>query len=717
MAIPSETLVPNEAPVSAQTCRATGSLQWFLEAGTDATYPVFHRNTMRYFVCAEEGFADIAASIKAAKKSIDIVCWGFDPAMELTRDKRNTWPRGDTWGGLLLDAALGSQGRAPVQVRILSWFDVVGEKLQHNMPGFVYAAATPVTPAWQAAVHDTLRGDFKGDSPLASLQLQGKRLRANQFWYNLTKSGQLPGLQLRLRNGNGAAIARALADINAAMPPGFMEDLLIKGWGTYHQKTVLIDYDDSSAQAQAVGYVMGLNSVTDYWDTKAHLHTDPKRGAGWEGVEQDAALPNLKPLQDYATRIEGEALLMVSKNFTDAWNKAHPVSPKASAPLARTHDPKSPPPQLTRNLGAGTHSVQVLRTEPLASEKGIERLYYQTLNSARHYIYIENQYFQFAPWIKALKAVRDTHNTGLGACKVPKDQRPVLHLLVVTPTPEKSGMVPRTHDAIKELGHGSSLPNQSKKLDDEIKRYQADMERYDKAMAEYRKSNHAAPGAMRAPAKPHLSSVAKTYMESGGGRLDAVIQDELRRTLGFRSLVASMWTFDADYAPKQRKALADISAMQVRSQKASVNAQAADATKDHQAIATLFAHKVKALEDQAYAARYREIYIHSKLMIADDSVFTIGSANLNVRSLYGDGEINMVSDCPKTSARLRREVWGLQTGELYPGDSARGSDMEDTFDNWEKLLSRNLKAKTSGEPISGFIVPLNDERTSSIRVG
>lgn len=713
----SETPVNNVVPLAIDLRRAAGSLQWFLEAGEDATYPVFHRNQMNYFVCGEEAFVDIAASIKAAKKSIDIVCWGFDPAMELTREKCRDWPRGDTWGGLLLDAVKGSTSRAPVQVRILSWFDAIGEKLQNNMPGFVHAAANPVPPAWQEAVHDTLRGEFKADSPFAGLTLQGKRMRANQFWYNLTKSGQLPGLQLRLRNGNGAAISRAMADVEAVMPPGFLEDLLIKGWGTYHQKTVLIDYDDTSAQAKPVGYVMGLNSVTDYWDTRHHRFEEPKRGCGWEGVDQDSSVSNLKPLQDYATRIEGEALVMVSKNFTDAWNKAHPVSPKASAPLQRTHDPKNPPPNLTHNLGVTAHSVQLVRTEPVAQEKGIERLYYQTLKSARNYIYIENQYFQFAPWVKALKAEREKHNAALNARKVPKDQRPLLHLLVVTPTPEKTGMVPRTHDTIKELGHGNSLPNQSKKFDDEIKRYKADLVRYEKAMSEYRIANHAVPGATPPPSKPEISPIAKTYMESGGGTDDEAIQQTLRLKYGLRSLVASMWTFDVDYHNRQAKTLREIDALKARAIKVSKPMENPLANPMLQNDGSMYTKEAKRLQDQANAERYREIYIHSKLMIADDSVFTIGSANLNARSLYGDGEINMVSDCPRTSARLRREIWGLQTGGLFSGDSARGKDMKRTFEDWETLLKGNLLAMDAGERHNGFIVPMKDERTSSFRVG
>lgn len=59
-------------------------------------------------ICGKDGFAAIARDIAAAKESIDLVCWGFDPGMELDRNGYN-WPGEDTFGDLLI--AAGRRGR------------------------------------------------------------------------------------------------------------------------------------------------------------------------------------------------------------------------------------------------------------------------------------------------------------------------------------------------------------------------------------------------------------------------------------------------------------------------------------------------------------------------------------------------------------------------------------------------------------------------------
>jgi phosphatidylserine/phosphatidylglycerophosphate/cardiolipin synthase-like enzyme len=64
---------------------ATGAAQWRLEQQCDADTPVFYYNNLSVYICGEDSFRKIAEDIKSAEKSIDIVCWGFDPAMELTR--------------------------------------------------------------------------------------------------------------------------------------------------------------------------------------------------------------------------------------------------------------------------------------------------------------------------------------------------------------------------------------------------------------------------------------------------------------------------------------------------------------------------------------------------------------------------------------------------------------------------------------------------------
>ncbi len=115
--------------------KAASTVQWFLE-NRSQTHPITHNNELELFICGEKAFADIAPKIKAAKHSIDICCWGFDPGMELVRDGGTTWPRGETYGDLLIAAAKGNGKDKPkVRVRLLVWYSKLGAAAALNMPG------------------------------------------------------------------------------------------------------------------------------------------------------------------------------------------------------------------------------------------------------------------------------------------------------------------------------------------------------------------------------------------------------------------------------------------------------------------------------------------------------------------------------------------------------------------------------------------------------
>ncbi|OFA01355.1 cardiolipin synthase [Janthinobacterium sp. HH107] len=119
---------------------ATSSLQWLLENRNlkgKATHPITHNNKLTLFICGQEGFADIAGEIAKAKHSIDLCCWGFDPGMELVRGNSATWPRGETFGDLLIAAA-----RRHVRVRLLIWYDRIGSPMVRNMPGYSHDASS-----------------------------------------------------------------------------------------------------------------------------------------------------------------------------------------------------------------------------------------------------------------------------------------------------------------------------------------------------------------------------------------------------------------------------------------------------------------------------------------------------------------------------------------------------------------------------------------------
>lgn len=121
--------------------------------------------------------------------------------------------------------------------------------------------------------------------------------------------------------------------------------------------------------------------------------------------------------------------------------------------------------------------------------------------------------------------------------------------------------------------------------------------------------------------------------------------------------------------------------------------------------------------------RYREIYIHSKLMIVDDLFLTLGSANLNHHSMAVDSEINISLIDPIQASEIRKNIWKQLTGKLASGGKGNKADLKDAFDKWTKLMRDNknkiLSAiqKKESKKLTGHIIKLEDNRSSVIRLG
>jgi len=632
---------PGSVPIDLRKRSATATSQWLLERPEDSNSPIYHANQLEVLICGEEGFARILEDIRNARHSVEIICWGFDPAMELER-KGHTWPRGTTWGDLLKDVAAGKYNNGkPVQVRVLCWYAHITSSVAKNAPesGPIDTLQNVLTRAQEI---------LSGGPSSADLPPEESRKYFNSAWFFKAASGLIPSLTFLIRSGDFSDAYNSLAQEKES-PTSLTEKSTLTLFPTAHQKTALIDYDYQGG-AHAVGYVMGLNSVTDYWDTKKHLFQDPRRGQSWEGGGDE--LPGLKPFQDYACRINGEVLINVSKNFVDAWNRVASRLQK----IAREHDLHSPPAGLKIRAGKSRHRAQIVRTQIEEGDKSIKRLYRQATSFATNYIYIENQYFQYAEWVRYLKQLRRDYVAGWKAAGQSLKKLPDLHVFVVIPTPEKPNMVPATHEAVKELGHGMSMPNQDKKSEEKliVQQQPRELERY-----VFRKRNNGAPPEIvRGPKIPNTNTEPRS---------NADIAKDLEE-LGIRTLVASLWTYDHAGESKGEK--------------------------------------------------YREIYIHSKLMIIDDAFFTLGSANLNLRSMAVDAEINVGCDDPSLSEKLRREVFSMHSADTRSCNGGDGShqSIKAAFKAWQELLIANQHRKDSGSPITGFLLPFSDARTALFRV-
>ncbi len=109
---------------------------------------------------------------------------------------------------------------------------------------------------------------------------------------------------------------------------------------------------------------------------------------------------------------------------------------------------------------------------------------------------------------------------------------------------------------------------------------------------------------------------------------------------------------------------------------------------------------------------YREIYIHSKLMIIDDVFITVGSANMNQRSMTADSEINIGATGLDYAAPLRERIFKLHSGGDIPG-SGDFKEIPNVFEDWNRRMAKNRSTWKGGKmALKGFLLPFEDHRAT-----
>lgn len=98
------------------------------------------------------------------------------------------------------------------------------------------------------------------------------------------------------------------------------------------------------------------------------------------------------------------------------------------------------------------------------------------------------------------------------------------------------------------------------------------------------------------------------------------------------------------------------------------------------------------------------IYVHSKLCIIDDVFASIGSANLNPRSMRADTELDMVWYHPTICRNLRLELWGEILGN--PSTLKRWKPSE-FISKWWDIATKN--SRPSSRRQKGFVMPFLNE--------
>jgi len=429
---------------------------------------------------------------------------------------------------------------------------------------------------------------------------------------------------------------------------------------------ILIDYETPAA---AIGYVMGHNSITDFWDTEKHLFHDLRRehfykmdhmalqktawqqgelydapASGYILSEQQQAdkerLVQLyidrysyvtKPYQDVSSRVLGPILYDLNHNFCQAWQEStrpnslfmelglHIPSVAMSTVLVAYKtasfflDPDMDQDFIARrkkislstfNRPDGRHNLQLLRTQPLHAEKAIKECYANLTRQMLHYIFVQNQYIQYAPWAEHLIEC-------VGRLRTAGYLKPI-YVFMLTSTPEKVGLDLPTYDVASKVGMSETMTVE-----------------HQKALAMARE-----------------------------GKGEQPITPAQLEKQGINVFMGSLWT------------CADI-------------------------------------EGKLRPTDYEEIYIHAKVAIVDDAAFTIGSANLNLRSMALDSELNVLSDALDVAFKLRSDLFSQCTGDAGP---AQFGDMEKTFRHWQVIASTNLKHKAKGAQLEGELFPFHVDR-------
>ena len=628
--------------------KATGpyeclSKPWWIRTSAHRRYEPRHHCELTVLNCGQAVFKAIQADISAARKSVDIITWGFDPGMMIVREGLAS--QGIRYGDLLKEIATRP---APVLVRLLVWHDdLFSHGIMKNNPGY-YGHRFPAVG-------------------VSAGYLSESHASYNAAWFDEIIAGKVPNIRLHIRDVPIKYKDEALADERYSIG--------LNGWlgslyPSHHQKMVLVDYELPEA---AVGYVMGHNSITDFWDTAEHRFQDPLRetlfkknpaepssqaemrfneaadffdarmyGSAPRPSRKEKALQKFiaenamtaKPYQDVSLRARGPILHDLNHNFCEAWSESQPANrklrlalwmPPIFTPLGSALDlsgvfESAPAKELERRvrnepdpdfiqrrkklaaaafkLPNAHHSAQLLRTQPMHKEKGIKECYANLTRQLQHYLLIQNQYVQYEDWATHLKScVQRLRSMGPGY------QKPI-YVFILTSTPESAGMDLPTYSVAKELGQSGTMVYE-----------------HDDAAKQVRKGKASMP----------------------------ITAEQLAKS-GINVVMGSLWT-------------------------------CADNPKS--------------------AADYEEIYIHAKVAIVDDAAFTIGSANLNVRSMALDSELNVLSQAMDVACSLRKELFNHCVRDEGP---PQFGTMQTTFEHWNSVARNNFNAMSGYMPLEGQLV-------------
>ncbi|MBN3005355.1 hypothetical protein JW897_16585 [Chromobacterium alkanivorans] len=620
---------PIKVPVAQnQTMRCTITPPWFVDKSEYNALTA----SFQPLVNGERAFRAVHQAIEAAKKSVCIICWGFQPSMYFIRDGKSP----------CIGELLRQKAKQGVKVKVLGWrMGPAGSNLaqygpENNQPGGgLFSSSPTATPEQRKYDHY-----WYGNSQhlIANPRFVGRD-------FSLTERAEI--LYRSLFQATDTQLRKTTSAVQAATV-------------THHQKMVLVDYEDPQ---RAVGFVMGHNMLDEYWDKDAHSckRYPPHLGPNGHG-----------PRQDISSRVTGPIVGDLFANFWQAWKKE--TGETLPKPDFRDY-PARPDSQNLPIQG------QILRTQAQYNVRDIEKLYLQAVNNASTMIYIENQYFRWPPLADKIKAAAQAQTR----CGRDPGKHDSLYLFVVTNSCDEGmgdGTV-KTYEMLDSLGRAETIPNVARLERAQDLQTQMNRTEVEIRQTQLERNMQLIPSGYANKAKIQAYQQQKQALEAKQAALEARKRQQAARK-------AALEQPDAPILPEERPGLkVHVCTL--------VAPDSEPTTPDSKRVRMKYP-----MSAESYTVPGRDwtpVYIHSKLMIVNDTFMTLGSANINTRSMQVDSELNIAHHRPEITPVLRRQLWNIHTKGMGAQDKPK-----DAYQKWLEIINENRKANAKFQtPIASLV--------------
>ncbi|SER15900.1 PLD-like domain-containing protein [Amphritea atlantica] len=723
-----------QAAIEERTLRGTATLNWW--AQKENKYDPRPHSDIKPLINGERAFGAVEDAIIHAKSSIDIISWGFDPAMRLSR------PESKGLKGKEIGTLLAEKAKQGVEVRVLIWKNALANFLENTvvgdglfsrggtMAGSGIMSTSSPHDAYQNLLDERLelivlrdrykhqRGGTNSQKNLERIEFSlahieeqlnkdhdyGGTVRGSggtfmdadaeiytRDWFKQVHSGGFPGVEFKTRDFD-----KKLEELefHQARHPylgmffGHREKLMLR---LLSDKLSGRDVSLTWKMVGALGFFPSHHQkmvLTDYMQPEIargfvmghNLHRNY-----WDTDAHNFDEPRrdwgFGPWQDISTEVKGPILCDLNENFCTAWDReSHFWTRWWGTTLADVRSKITYKDFYDVNYSG---MAQIIRTHPYDGRSGkgqetsILESYKNAISNATDFVYTENQYFrypQLAKWMKEQAILLKKQGA-----------KRELYWFVVTNTVKNSFYSSSTYEMMHEVGQEQLMP--------QVQR--------DRVFLLKEK---------RLRLKSLMANPRQRYQDTGLRKEIQDLEQEIR--------------LDADEQQRLEQSEAEINRMEKleemdeegQGMTVAEQKELEDLRKKHGykliephlitqpglnvVVATLVSFK-KLPEGKC---KYKDIYIHSKLQVVDDHYFLLSSANINKRSLETDSELGVHAPRPDIAKQFTDHLWNLHAGR-------REGTSKDDFSHWEETATKNWKRRMQKEPLTCSLTRFWDTQT------